>query len=74
MTAQAGQKRPVAHCAVVTVRMLPELQNGISAAATKRQMSVSGWLRNAAMTTLMLEGIDTLVVFPDVIDEPGESA
>lgn len=70
MTVQDGQPRPVVASALVKVRMKPELRGAITRAAAKRSMTDSAWLRNAALTSLMLEGIDTLVTFPEATDEP----
>ena len=44
------------------VRIKPTLRDAISEAAAARGMSASAWLRHAAMTVAMLEG----VMFPDV--------
>jgi hypothetical protein len=70
MTIQDRQAKPVIASALVKARMKPELRGAISKAAAKRSMTDSAWLRNAALTSLMLEGIDTLVTFPEAQDEP----
>jgi hypothetical protein len=44
------------------VRLSPQLHSAISEAATRRGMSDCAWLRQAAMTVAMLEG----VMFPDI--------
>jgi hypothetical protein len=69
-TAQDHQARRVVASDTIRVRMKPELRGAISKAAAKRSMTDSAWLRNAALTSLMLEGIDTLVTFPEAQEEP----
>lgn len=59
------QPRPVVASALVKARIKPELRGAIEKAAAKRQMTVSTWLRTAALTSLMLEGIGTVLHFPD---------
>jgi hypothetical protein len=44
------------------VRLTPHLRDAISEAARRRGMTASAWMRHAAMTVAMLEG----VLFPDV--------
>jgi hypothetical protein len=65
MTATAPpdrQSRPVARSGLMQVRLSPQLRDAISDAATARGMTASAWVRHAAMTVAMLEG----VLFPDV--------
>jgi hypothetical protein len=68
--AQDHQTRAPVRSSLMQVRMKPELRGAISAAANKRSMTDSAWLRNAALTSLMLEGIDTVVTFPEAEEEP----
>lgn len=56
------QPRPAAQSDVMKVRLSPQLRDAISDAATARGMTASAWMRQAAMTVAMLEG----VLFPDV--------
>jgi hypothetical protein len=70
MTAPDHQVKPPVQSDTIRVRMKPELRGMISHAAEKRSMTDSAWLRNAALTSLMLEGIQTLVTFPEAEDEP----
>lgn len=73
MTANAThdhQPKRVVASDTIRVRMKPELRGAITKAAVKRSMTDSAWLRNAALTSLMLEGIDTIVTFPEAEDEP----
>src|SRR5688572_24986836 len=56
------QTRLVAPSDDLKVRLSPQLRDAISEAATRRGMTASGWLRQAATTCAMLEG----VLFPDV--------
>jgi hypothetical protein len=62
MTAPNRHIRAPAQSGLMQVRLTPQLRDAIGEAATARGMSASAWLRNAAMTVAMLEG----VVFPDV--------
>jgi hypothetical protein len=62
-------RKPPVRSDLFQVRMKPEMRGAISKAAERRQMTDSAWLRNAALTSLMLEGIDTLVTFPEALME-----
>jgi len=61
-TAQDDQARHTARSSVLALRLSPQLCDAIRKAATARGMTASGWLRQAATTCAMLEG----VLFPDV--------
>ncbi|MDA9437251.1 hypothetical protein [Bradyrhizobium sp. CCBAU 51627] len=66
MTAEAAhdhQKRPLVHSRTLRVRLQPELVDAIVDAASRRGMKASAWLRHAAITVAMLEG----VLFPDAL-------
>jgi hypothetical protein len=62
MTAHNHSKRPLVHSTTLRVRLHPQLCDGIREAATARGMSASGWMRQAATTVAMLEGVG----FPDM--------
>lgn len=65
MTATAppdDQAKPPARSGVMCIRLTPRLLDAIGEAATARGMTASGWMRQAAMTCAMLEG----VMFPDI--------
>jgi hypothetical protein len=70
MTTPDHQAKPPMHSDAIRVRMKPDLRGMISHAAAKRGMTDSAWLRNAALTSLALEGIETFVTFPEAADEP----
>jgi predicted HicB family RNase H-like nuclease len=59
MTVTDCQRRPVVHSRVMRVRLSPELLKAIGIVAKRRGMSTSAWLRQAATTCAMLEGIGT---------------
>jgi hypothetical protein len=44
---------------VIAIRITSELRDAIFAAAAKRGMSASVWLRDAAKTICRLQGIET---------------
>lgn len=60
--AQDQQARAPVQSGLMQVRLSPQLRDAISEAATARGMTASAWMRQAAMTIAMLEG----VMFPDV--------
>lgn len=62
-TAQNRQKRPLVHSNTLRVRLQPQLADAIIDAASRRGMNASQWMRHAAMTVAMLEG----VLFPDIL-------
>ncbi len=62
MTAHNRQKRPMVHSNTLRVRLQPQLCDAIIDAASRRGMTASAWMRHAAMTVAMLEG----VLSPDV--------
>jgi hypothetical protein len=57
--------RPSVHSETFRLRLPLDLHHAIQAGAKRRGMSASQWVRTSIMTTLMLEGIGTLVSFPD---------
>lgn len=61
MTSEDHQPRPVIASTLIKVRLSPQLRAAIEAAAKARGMTASGWMRQAATTCAMLEG----VMFPD---------
>ncbi len=61
MTAQNRCKRPLVHSNTLRVRLQPQLADAIIDAASRRGMNASAWMRHAAITVAMLEG----VLFPD---------
>jgi hypothetical protein len=65
MATANGLSKPPVQSNGMRVRMRQPLRSAISKAAERRQMTDSAWLRNAALTSLMLEGIDTIVTFPE---------
>lgn len=60
--AQNSHTKPPVQSGLMQVRLSPQLRDAISEAATARGMSASAWVRQAAMTCAMLEG----VMFPDI--------
>jgi hypothetical protein len=62
MTAPKRLTRAPVQLNGMRVRLTPQLHDAIGEAARRRGMSACAWLRNAAMTVAMLEG----VLFPDV--------
>jgi len=58
--------KPVRHSDVMTVRLAPDLREAVDHAARARGQKPSEWLRQAAMTVAMLEGVSVL---PDVGDD-----
>lgn len=71
MTAQDHQAKRVVASDTIRVRMQPELRGAISKAADRRSMTDSAWIRSAALTVLMLEGIGTIVKHEDdLTDDP----
>ena len=65
MTAPDRHSRPPVRSGLMQLRMKPELRGAISKAAEKRSMTDSAWLRSAALTVLMLEGIGTVLQHED---------
>jgi hypothetical protein len=61
IASQATQRDPSARSEVVKVRLSPNLVDAIGEAARRRGMTISEWLRQAARTVTVLEGIG----FPD---------
>jgi hypothetical protein len=57
MTEPDRQARPPMHSGAMRVRLPPHLLDAISRAATARGMTASAWLRSAATTCAMLEGV-----------------
>ena len=57
--------RPSVHSETFRLRLPADLRNAIQKGARRRGMTNSQWVRTAVMTSLMLEGIGTLVEFPD---------
>jgi len=57
-----NQASPPVQSNDLKVRLSPQLRDAISEAATARGMTASAWVRQAAMTCAVLEG----VMFPDV--------
>lgn len=62
ITTPNDQAKPSVPSDDLKVRLSPQLRDAISEAAKRRGMTASGWLRQAATTCAMLEG----VLFPDV--------
>lgn len=56
------RKKPLVHADALRIRLSPQLLGAISEAARRRGLTASTWLRQAATTCAMLEG----VLFPDV--------
>jgi hypothetical protein len=56
------QASPVAQSGAMRVRLTPQLVDAIGGAARRRGMTASAWMRHAAMTVAMLEGVG----FPDM--------
>jgi hypothetical protein len=65
MTEPNAPGRPSVHSETFRLRLPADLRNAIQKGAQRRGMSDSQWVRTSIMTTLMLEGIGTLVSFPD---------
>jgi hypothetical protein len=59
---QDRQAKPPVQSGSMRVRLSPQLLGAISEAAACRGMTASAWMRHAARTVAMLEG----VLFPDV--------
>jgi hypothetical protein len=57
--------RPLVHSDTFRLPLPLDLRNAIQKGAQRRGMTDSQFVRTAVMTTLMLEGIGTLVSFPD---------
>jgi hypothetical protein len=53
------------------LRLPADLRHAVQSGARRRQMSESQWVRTAIMTSLMLEGVGTIVSFPDEMT-PGQ--
>lgn len=65
MTADAApnrQKRPRVHSNSMRIRLEPWLADAIVDSAVARGLTASAWMRHAAITVAMLEG----VLFPDL--------
>jgi hypothetical protein len=52
-----GQATPPMQSDAMRVRLSPQLLDAIQKAATARGMTASAWMRQAAMTCAMLEGV-----------------
>lgn len=63
MTVPNRQKRPTVRSNTLHVRLEPQLCDAVIDAASRRGMNASEWVRQAARTVAMLEG----VLFPDAL-------